>query len=337
MTEELNKNEKPAGEAKPKEPQVHVERAKRDDAVLRDLFKKQGIEIPPAKGSEAEPKKEEPKKEEAAPAAKAQEKPPAEAKGKAPELEAALHALRRAKTPQKVIDQMSEEELLQWGGGLAKDQANVDNMSTQLGELRKQVGAKAGENKAPEGAPKGDQPKPAEPLKREGQPAELKQVVRPLMEALALPDDEEGTLVEFAQAVTQPFRTELEAQAQKFAVLNAALERLILNDARRELGSRFPQLSDEAVFGRVQARMAGLIKSGEYDSPLALMSDAARLELGDAPPAREPSRARDNGQVTTSTRPQQRVPLSREQEEDEILHALARGEKPEDLRRKYGR
>jgi len=169
--------------------------------------------------------------------------------------ESAVRALRRAKTPQSVIDSLSDEDLLKWGADLAKIQADVDS------KLSAKPASEPEEDKG--------QPKETAAYQPAG-PIEWEQVIAPLKDTFG--DDD-------AEAMVAPMRAVYDALQSKNQVLENAVETLLLKESFRQLESKWPQLADPEQQQAVRAKASSLNQQ-QYQSWDDLISDAARLALG---------------------------------------------------------
>jgi len=172
------------------------------------------------------------------------------------EREAAIRALRRAKTPQSVIDSLSDSELLEWGADLSKIQQDVDS----------KLSAK------PASEPDEDDDQPTEPAANQpAGPVAWDEVIAPLKDTFG--DDD-------AEAMVAPMRAVYDALQSKNQVLENAVETLLLKESFRQLESKWPQLAEPDQQSAVRDKAASLNQE-QYQSWDDLISDAARLALGD--------------------------------------------------------
>lgn len=204
------------------------------------------------------------------------------ASGSSEDREAAIRALRRAKTPQSVIDSLSDDDLMKWGADLAKIQQDVDS----------KLSAK------PASEPEEDKDQPTEPVVNQSTgPIAWDEVIAPLKDTFG--DDD-------AEAMVAPMRAVYDALQSKNQVLENAVETLLLRESFRQLESKWPQLAEPEQQSAVRAKAASLNQS-QYESWDDLISDAARLALGDPrDAAREKrssvSRKRSASQTRSSNR-----------------------------------
>ena len=196
--------------------------------------------------------------------------------------ESAVRALRRAKTPQSVIDSLSDEDLLKWGADLAKIQSDVDS------KLSAKPASEPEEDKG--------QPKETAAYQPAG-PIEWEQVIAPLKDTFG--DDD-------AEAVIAPMRTMFQRVSQQNQMLSNAVEGLLIKESFRQLSDAYPQLADPEQQEAVKAKARSL-NWGEYQSMDDLLRDAARLEFGSPRDAAKEkrssvSRKRSASQTRTAAR-----------------------------------
>lgn len=272
------------------------------DALISALSGDTGVAETPAPSAEVPATQEEavePAKEEAKEEVQPKREVSFEEKSA---LERARTALRRDGVKVATIDSLDQAELLKWGNARADAQAKVDDAFRQLGELRKEK--ETWQAKAAE-APKDSAPtEPAE------QPFDLTSLSKTLLDSLA---DEGavnavvGTLKSLDERGSQKVKA-LEASLKETGEVNQRLANAILQlemkESRRELGERFPQLTDKRNFDRVVEKMHKLAPSGAYESVTDLMAEASTIlfapELIAKSKSDSKSHDRKNGLPSTS-------------------------------------
>ena len=204
------------------------------------------------------------------------------------EREAAIRALRRAKTPQSVIDGLDDDALLKWGQQLAQIQSDVD----------KKLSAKtASEPEEDESAPQEAADTPAPAQADAAADFDWDTALAPLKDTFGDRD---------AEAVAAPIKAAYGQLAQQNLMLSNAIQELLVRDQFRQLTDAYPQLADPAQQQAVKDKARSL-NHGEYQSLDDLIRDAARLALGDPRNADQErrssvSRKRSASQTRTTNR-----------------------------------
>jgi hypothetical protein len=206
-----------------------------------------------------------------------------------PELSKALGALRRAKTPQSVIDSLDNSAALEWGLKLAESQAAADRLSSELGTLKadREPAEANGE----------------EPVQPTGQPIpfDFDEAGQPLSDNFS--EDEAGAFVGLVKGATEAVQA---AAMQRIGVLQDQLGELLLTDAMRQLEGQFPPLAEPTGRDAVRAKIEQL-NVAQYGSIRDLVLDASRLAgldnlSANDGAARDPdlSSRRDRGRTKTT-------------------------------------
>jgi hypothetical protein len=244
---------------------------------------------------------------------------------KTEEYEKALAALRRDGVPESAIENMSDDDLLEWGAKRAKVQADVDGYGAKVKELEDRLNSTT-ETDASDATSEGEgtdqaqsQPDPV---------TEMNQYSTRISEIFG---------DEAAEAVMSPIRdlvdqTKAIFQEHREAILSIqtdSTERLV-SDTRSRLQERFPRLANDSDFETVIDGMQKLAAIGEYKSLDDLMTDSYRVQFAklaeqEAKKA-EVDRMKDGGQPTTQS--QSKTParsMSGEAREDAALDALLSG------------
>jgi hypothetical protein len=203
------------------------------------------------------------------------------------EREAAIRALRRAKTPQSVMDSMSDSDLVEWGLELAKIQSEVDK---KLSANR----AEPGEDGS-DAASEPDTTQQAQPVVTGA--LDWDQMTAPLKDTFGSDD---------AEAMVAPMRAVFDTLAQQNQMLQGAVENLLVRESFRGLEGKYPQLAEPDQREAVTAKVRSL-NTAEYQSVDDLIADAARLVLGNPRDAEKErrstvSRKRSASQTRSSNR-----------------------------------
>ena len=183
----------------------------------------------------------------------------------------ALQALKRAKAPQHVLDQLEDPSTIEWGLELAEQHAEVDRRMSTEG---KRV---SGEAEAGDGAESAtaETPAPAPVVVPEVE-FDFEAAVKPLEDHL----DPEGatalvTLVkDYGSQVQQQVTARYEAE---LAPMRQMMEGMIVDQSLREVQERFPGLADKEQKEAVRGKMHMLARTGEYQSGTDLAEDACKL------------------------------------------------------------
>lgn len=205
----------------------------------------------------------------------------------AADREAAVRALRRAKTPQSVMDSMSDSDLVEWGLELAKIQSEVDK---KLSANR----AEPGEDGS-DAASEPDTTQQAQPVVTGA--LDWDQMTAPLKDTFGSDD---------AEAMVAPMRAVFDTLAQQNQMLQGAVENLLVKESFRGLEGKYPQLAEPDQREAVTAKVRSL-NTAEYQSVDDLIADAARLVLGNPRDAEKErrstvSRKRSASQTRSSNR-----------------------------------
>lgn len=210
----------------------------------------------------------------------------------ASERESAIRALRRAKTPQSVIDSLSDDDLVAWGTDLSKIQSDVDK--------------KLSATKEPEPETDGTEPQGSTDTTPQA-PSLLNwdQMTAPLKDTFG--DDD-------AEAMVAPMRAVFDTLQHQNQMLSNVVENLLVKESFRQLEGRYPQLADPEQQLLVQEKVRSL-NTAEYQSIDDLIGDAARLVLGsprDAAMERRSSvsRKKSAGQTRSTNRRVASQPMS---------------------------
>jgi hypothetical protein len=228
----------------------------------------------------------------------------------------AYHALRRDGIPDRVIQAMTSDELLQLGATRLKVQKDTDAAFSELGKLRSA--------KETPGEPDREPAREAESPLLEG----FSKAVGPIAEELGLGDAASAKLGRgFQEAVMGVLGPELEMVKTE----RAAMMDFVIDSARQGLGERFPQLLEDEGFTPVRDRLFELLPSKVVSPELrgaarvqALLERAARdvgLEEASESNRKQPGR---RGKGETPTRPRRasggrKTPQSWETSVDDYL------------------
>lgn len=182
------------------------------------------------------------------------------------EYQKALVALRRDGLPQSVIDQMTEQQVAEYGQKRMKVQSDTDNAYRELKDLQT---TNAESVESPTESQPDTTPEPEAPVADN-----LKEAMKPFAELFG--EEAANALGAYQEAVVQPAVQQLQNQVQ-FAM--QAVETMALEKARTELSGTYPDLASDEGYAKVQGRMQSLVKTGEYSDMASLMHDASRIEL----------------------------------------------------------
>ena len=243
------------------------------------------------------------------------------------EYERSLSALRRDGLPPEIIDQMTQEQVLDYGAKRLKVQADTDNAFRELQEKSPD------EEQAAESPAEAAPDTPAVPAE---QPAavDLDEAIKPFEDIFGT--EAANALRAYSEA-SQPQVGELQNQLQ-YAL--GALEKQLVDGARSELSGQYPDLATDDGMQKVNDRMQSLVKTGEYTDIGSLMKDAARIELsgsGVAPGLAQKDRLKAAGQPMTADGAD--IPgnsLGAEERQDALLDALEGGMDVKEASRLYG-
>jgi hypothetical protein len=253
----------------------------------------------------------------------------------------AMTALRRANTPQDVIEQMAKENpagLLSWGSALAEQHAQVDNFGNELAQLKAQVNGTAppqrGEQTDIEPDAQGQQRPPSD-----GEPVErIRSRVSELTTGLAEHWGEEGVkpmvdaLTGTVQMIDEAFSQAMQQRDQALQYIVGVVERMETDSVRASLGDRFPQLNTAEGWKTVETALGKLNRS-QFTNVQDAVEAAALLSFGDANLktfqdnlARQHA-ARTNGQPQSDTkatapRDQRKKSMTAEEQEDLELERI---------------
>ena len=256
-----------------------------------------------------------------------------EAPKQAPEEEAAyeeaLRALRRAKTPSDVLRKLTREQVLAWGGPLAKNQADTDRAYTELSELRSKTSEAANPARGATNAP---------PTEATAQ-ADLAAVQTKLSEVLGLDEEGGAVLREGLDALVKPLASQLAARDQRDSARDAAIANLLLKSAAVDLVDRFPQVKDPAKFGEVAKKARANINSGDYTSVESALEDACKVVFYEAAKDTGEKKALDRarGRMSPpSQRPKAPAAMSLDDRMNAVLAGIDEGASESEIRSRSG-
>jgi len=236
------------------------------------------------------------------------------------DLERALSALRRDGLSKALLDNLSDEQILELGLKRAKVQSDTDAAYRELQELRKKESAREGTEES------GASEHTVEPTSDQPSPLDFSSAVEPFAEEFGA---DAGTALRGAlERVASPLVQQIEG-------LRQMLLPVMLEKTRTELGERFPGLSDNDAWSKVTDKAARFWRGGGYESEADAWDDAARAVLGRPEDrrdsdrrerARQESRARSSGQFNGNVPKTRRErPLTKDQRTDAILDAVLDG------------
>jgi hypothetical protein len=215
----------------------------------------------------------------------------------------AVNALKRAQTPQSVIDSMEPQAVVDWGSSLAKVQAESDGFGKQVSDLKAELAKMAGvEAKAAE--PTFDLDKALEPI-REYYGDEGAEPIKGVLEQV----------LKASTPATDP------AIAEKLEKLEALQRDRDQRDARRDIQEKHPEygLDDDARWDRLLAS-----RRGDLDAHRRLLF-ADEITSDYRSKLKETHAARDAGQPTPPTGPAPPGEMSNDALEDLWLNAKQDG------------
>lgn len=224
------------------------------------------------------------------------------------DLQEAMRALKRAKTPQSVIDGMSEQALSEWGQELASVQKESDGFSHQLAELRKQI-----------------VPEPT--AEAQAEPADADQAYQDI--ASYFGDEAVGPLKALLDPLLKAATPQPNGEVEKLA---AQLREQVQRDARRELQEKHPEfgLDDDGRWSQlIDSRKAD---KNEYATEREALDAHRRLLFADEVNAdarklqAETRKRRDDGQPTPPSGGSPPGELSPAKLEDAYLDAQFSGD-----------
>ena len=169
----------------------------------------------------------------------------------------------------------------------------------------------------------------AEPQRQPIDAQRIRELVKPLSDAIGLGDEVGDELAKVLEQAMKPLQDEVSGYRQYHERLIWERGEELGAKAREKLADQFPGLSDDGKFQAVVQRMEDLAKTKRYEDMESLMLDAAKIELFDD--ARQ-SNARNSisskrslGQPVTSNRSMPNKAMSVEDREDKALDALLQG------------
>ena len=243
------------------------------------------------------------------------------------EYERSLSALRRDGLPPEIIDQMTQEQALDYGAKRLKVQADTDNAFRELQEKS------SDEEQAAESPAESATDTQSEPAERPAA-VDLDEAIKPFEDIFGT--EAANALRAYSEA-SQPHVSNLQNQMQ-YAL--GALEKQLVDGARSELSGQYPDLATDEGMQKVNDRMQSLVKTGEYTDINPLMKDAARIEFSGsnvAPGLSQKDRLKAAGQPMTADGAD--IPgnsLGAEERQDALLDALEGGMDVKEASRLYG-
>lgn len=245
----------------------------------------------------------------------------------------AMHALKRDRVPQEILDKMADEnprQFIEWGLGRADAQGKVDGFGQRLSDLE----GRLEDGEETEGAEEtsGRNARDSQPAAdiQHLVPLDWDKITEPFNEVIG--EEAADPLKKFGQAILDKVQREIHARDHFISGLMQLVENRELSFAKKELGDRFPQLNTEDGFAQVGAEMKKLLTTGEYTDIPSLMADAARISFSDTlmdtrdRRRSESHRMKNQGQVDMADqiRPTSRS-KSVDEKEDAALDAILKG------------
>lgn len=255
------------------------------------------------------------------------------------DLDKARRALARAKVPKKIIESLSDEELLAWGAETARNQADVDRAFTRLKKLETQ-GSEPDSSQTDESQTTDDAGSDTAASVSDAGEVDLSDEASAFRDEFG--DEAADALVNIVQKSQEPLRREFSQLKKTLDVLTKANEATVINSARTALVERYPDLTDEQ-FEQVKAKATTLAKTGDYrgKSQDVLFSDAAKLAIGEPDSSkarqalRDEHRSRSRGTPSTSGRKVSKTPRSNSQRLDAAADAALDGRPAAAIRQAY--
>jgi hypothetical protein len=232
-------------------------------------------------------------------------------------LAAALQNAKRLKIPKSALDALAPKDLVQANEAWSKQLRASDDLSRELGELRKQIE----ETKA----------KPKESAQAE-QPDDYDALVQPFVA-----DYDDGTrnslkgiakvARDYADAQTKTLKGELDALRGELQSLKQARGAEVAESIRGELRESFPQLGEGEVWNAVLKRAETLLRIPDYQgNPREALEHACKIECASSQPAKQVSdstdRSKRNGVASTTTQAARKAPLNGEAHERAVFDRL---------------
>ena len=256
----------------------------------------------------------------------------------------AMNALKRANTPQSVIDQMSKDDpqgLLDWGTALAETQAESDAFGTRLSEIEARMsGQQPPQNGTQDSTQDGQVADPSSGVEPS---ANVRARIGDLTKGLAEHWGEDGAkpmqdaLTGVVEMIDGAFSQSMQQRDHALQYAVAAIERIETHMTKQSLGERYPDINTAEGWKQVEAAMSKLDRAQFKDLPAAIEA-AASMSFGNANLkafqenlARQ-HEARSNGQpqsVTKATAPKstRRDAMSAEDTDDAVLDGLLSGDR----------
>lgn len=246
----------------------------------------------------------------------------------------ALAALIRDGIPRDTLDKLLKEDpkrVKEWGLKRATNQRDIDTYKTKLDKAEKAAKESATTRQT-------ESRKPAEPVPE----SEIREATQPFVDLLG--DAAREPAEKFvkgvyarAQALADEAIGRLEP-AIRFAMNQ--LETIQMREARAGLKEKFPSISDDDVWEKIQKRAASLIKTGDYDSLTPLIEDSARIELAEETTVQRQKRITATDKAKSKGQPTQPgkaavspKAMSASDKEDAILDAILAGKDKSEIKK----
>lgn len=237
--------------------------------------------------------------------------------------------LKNLGTPQRVLDELSDEEAIEWWSSREKAEKSIRKAFQERAELQRRL-------------EESQETEPAEP--QQGEPtaetSDLSQLQGALSEELG--ENVAKTLV----ASIAPLHDSVQRIAKPIPHVASLVEEMALRVARADLRERFPTIDDS--WQQVEPRFRELAKANLHSDKKglerisALIQDAARYEGLNGhqePSEQKPTRSKAQN---TATAPRATPPRTKKMSQDELIDAKARyiashpGVTAEEVRRHFG-
>lgn len=169
----------------------------------------------------------------------------------------------------------------------------------------------------------------AEPQRQPVDAQRIRDLVKPLSDAIGLGDEVGDELAKVLEQAIKPLQEELSGYRQYHERLVWERGEELGAKAREKLTGQFPGLSDDDKFQAVVQRMHELANTKQYQDMESLMLDAAKIELFDdvrqGSARNSLSSKRASGQPVTTSRNLPTKAMSSEDREDMALDAIFKG------------
>lgn len=325
-----------------------IDREKESDAIMRAAFDRlEAGERPPNSSGRVElTVKDDEDEEDVETEAAAEKAAPADEEKKnatkdapAPvverdaEREREENTLRRAKLPESVIAKLTPEERAAFVAAQSKQLGAADDAFRQLREYQAQE----------ETTEKKRETRVATPAV---QPLNFSEAVKPLV-ALGLGEEAEPALQAFANAISEPLRTENEELKGSLLELRSVFGEQCAERSRDKLRERFPEFAQDSVWNEVWSDARAVIATGafkdaaptlqgRFDKAIERSAYAIISPLREQTNTRKASdKKRSAGQANSQSRPKSIDSMSLDERQYEAFKRFEKGEDPNKLKQEF--